>query len=257
MQMVSDPLHLDARDFRYLFENLGPSLGLWRGSEVAALRQQFYQPPVLDLGCGNGLITSLVLPRVDIGLDLDARALEEARQRGLYTQLVEQPAEHVHLPAGSIQTVVSNSVLEHLDHIDEVLQEVGRMLHPGGQFIFTTPSGAFSSWLIWPSRSYADWRNRHFMHVNLWSLQEWAHHLSQAQLEIELVRPYLRRRLVITWDIVELFEGIWIARRRLVGAIWKSLPPAAMQRIAERASQIDLSSRNVGGGWLIVARKLG
>ncbi len=255
MQIASDPLYLDAKDFRFLFDLLGPSLGLWRGCEVAALRQEVYQPPVLDLGCGNGLITSLVLSRVDIGLDLDTRALEEARQRGIYTRLVDQPAEQAQLPPGSIQTVISNSVLEHLDSIDDVLQGIGRMLRPGGRFIFTTPSEAFSSWLVVPVRRYAAWRNRHFLHINLWSLQDWVNHLSQAQLEIELVRPYLRRRLVFAWDIIELLEGIWIAKHRLFGAIWKSLPPAVMQRISERASQIDLSSNEVGGGWLIAALK--
>ena len=32
---------------------MGPSLGLWRAAEIAALREQTYEPPVLDLGCGD------------------------------------------------------------------------------------------------------------------------------------------------------------------------------------------------------------
>src|SRR5437763_16243007 len=81
------PLHLDAATFRVLLELQGPSLGLWRAAEIAALREQAYEPPVLDLGCGDGLVTSMVLPRVEVGLDPDEKALEQAARRGIYARV--------------------------------------------------------------------------------------------------------------------------------------------------------------------------
>src|SRR5437660_8034884 len=110
------PLHLDAPAFRVLLEWQGPSLGLWRAAEIAALREQAFEPPVLDLGCGDGLVTSMVLPKVQIGLDPDEKVLARAAQHGIYERFEPLPAEEMRLPADSVGTVVSNSVLEHLPH---------------------------------------------------------------------------------------------------------------------------------------------
>jgi len=39
----------------------------------------------------------------------------------------------------SFQTVISNSVLEHIPDLDAVLLETARVLKPGGMFIFASP----------------------------------------------------------------------------------------------------------------------
>jgi len=63
----TDPLHLDATTFRTLFIAQGPSLGLWRAAEIAALREQSLERPILDLGCGDGFVTAQTLRRVASG----------------------------------------------------------------------------------------------------------------------------------------------------------------------------------------------
>ena len=249
------PLYLDSEDFYTLLANQGPSLGLWRAAEVAALREQAYDPPVLDLGCGDALVSSLVLSEIDFGFDPDRTALEKARQKGIYRRLEALPVEQAGLLPGSIRTVLSNSVMEHIPNLDEVLAEVGRFLAPGGRLIFTAPTEAFSSWLTFPFSGYAKYRNRQFAHRNLWPLNEWAEHLQPAGLEIIGVRPYLRHPLVTLWDFLELLQQIRIFKRRLVGVIWRAIPPETMRRLAERASRIDLSAPEPGGGRLIVAEK--
>src|SRR5205823_12239223 len=84
-------LHLDAPTFRMLLEQQGPSLGLWRAAEIAVLREVIYEHPILDLGCGDGLVMSQVMPRVEIGLDPDITALERAARRGLYERFEAIP----------------------------------------------------------------------------------------------------------------------------------------------------------------------
>jgi predicted TPR repeat methyltransferase len=96
MQIMSKSLHLPEGDFRFLLEKLGPSLGFWRAAEIAALREQAYTPPVLDLGCGDGFITSQVLSQVEIGLDPDQAALERAAGLGIYQRFEGSPQK---LPA--------------------------------------------------------------------------------------------------------------------------------------------------------------
>ncbi|HZW02832.1 MAG TPA: class I SAM-dependent methyltransferase, partial [Anaerolineaceae bacterium] len=87
------PLFLNEGDFTCLLQQLGPSLGLWRAAEIAVLREQQYEPPVLDLGCGDGFITAMVLTHVAVGVDPNAPALARARLRGLYEQVEPVPVE--------------------------------------------------------------------------------------------------------------------------------------------------------------------
>src|SRR2546430_17590595 len=96
------PLHLDAPAFRVLLKLQGPSLGLWRAAEVAALREQVFEPPVLDLGCGDGLVTSLVLSRVEVGLDPDKKVLERAARHGIYERFEAVPAAEMQLRHGGL-----------------------------------------------------------------------------------------------------------------------------------------------------------
>ncbi|GIV97752.1 MAG: hypothetical protein KatS3mg057_2409 [Herpetosiphonaceae bacterium] len=249
------PLHLDEAGWRMLLEQCGPSLGLWRAAEVAALREQRYERPILDLGCGDGLMTSLVLPQVELGLDPWPQALAQAARRGIYKQLLPLTIEAALLPARSYATVISNSVLEHLERIDVVLQEIARVLHPGGRLIFTAPTEAFGAALALPLRGYITWRNRQLNHLNLWSVERWAERLKRSGLELEEARPYLRLRLVWLWDALELLQHIRAGRRRLFPLVWRRVPAALLDRLARQAARLDLSAPAPGGGRLIVARK--
>lgn len=254
-ETIYPPLYLPKKDFRILLELQGPSLGLWRAAEVAALREQSYQHPVLDLGCGDGLVTSMVLSEVEIGIDPNQQALLLAAKRGIYRQLRPIHAEAADIPDESIGTVISNSVFEHIPQINEVLRAAGRMLQHGGRLVFTAPTEIFSSWLTFPSPSYAARRNSHFDHINLWTVERWSRYLFRAGFEIEKVRPYLRHPLVTIWDMLELLQIVSIRRRRLFGNAWRRLPAILLDRLADRMAGIDLSASEPGGGRLIVARK--
>lgn len=255
MKIIEQPLHLNPYHFRYLLEQLGPSLGFWRAAEVAALREQSFPAPVLDLGCGDGFITALVLPGADTGLDPDARALRSAQQRGLYRQVEANPVEESTLPPGSAATILSNSVLEHLPHINQALAAVARLLRPGGRLILTAPTPAFSRSLLLSNRSYAERRNRALQHLNLWPLEEWRERLCRAGLEIELARPYLRPGLVRLWDALELLQQPQVNGIRPFGRLWRTLPSGMLDRLAHLAARTDLSAPLPGCGCLIAARK--
>ncbi len=249
------PLTLNAAEFHFLFARQGPSLGLWRAAEVAALREQPYAEPVLDLGCGDGLVTSLVLPLVQVGLDPDPQAIERARQCGIYRRLEATPVELCTLPDGSFGTVVSNSVLEHVSRPTAVLTAVARMLRPGGRFIFTAPTEHFASWLALPFVSYARWRNRRLGHRNLLGLAGWGRLLELAGLEIEATRAYLDRRLVRLWDTLELLQQPRLDGHALFGTVWRHMPSSFLDRLSRRAARLDLAAAEPGGGRLIVAYK--
>jgi SAM-dependent methyltransferase len=251
-----DPLHLDAPTFHWLLAKQGPSLALWRAAEIAALRECAFEPPVLDLGCGDGLVMSRVLPSVDIGIDPDAGVLGRARESGLYRRLEAAAIQDVSLDPGSVGTIVSNSVLEHVGDIDAALAAASRLLRRGGRLILTAPSDTFSSALLVPLPAYSDWVNRRYGHLNLWPAEEWQKHLCEAGLRVERVRPYLSRRLVRLWDVLELAQQIHLGKTRLVSVVWRRIPAAGMQRLARWGAQLDLSACGDPGGRLLVARKV-
>ena len=252
---VALPLHVDVQTARVLLERQGPSLGLWRAAEVAALREQPFETPVLDLGCGDGLVTSLVCGDVEIGLDPDGQAIRRAADRRIYRRVEASAIEEADVPCESVATVLSNSVLEHLPHVGMALCAVGHMLKYGGRLIFTVPTERFGRQLLLPLASYADWRNRRLRHLNLWSVERWSCELRQAGLEVVAVRPYLRPSLVRLWDLLELVQQVRLGRRRLLSLAWRRIPPQGLERMALWLARVDLSSPPPGGGRLIVATK--
>jgi len=249
------PLHLPAPMLQVLLERQGPSLGLWRAAEVAALREHGYHRPVLDLGCGDGLVTSLVLRPVEVGVDPDATALARAARLGIYHRLIPRPLETAGLPAGAFATVISNSVLEHVADIDTLLAAVAQVLRPGGRLVFTAPTEDFSRRLLLPLAGYAARRNRALAHRNLWPVTRWAAHLEAAGLEIESTRSYLRPALVTAWDALEVAQQVRIGGQRALGRVWRRIPPGSFARLAAWGARLDLSAPEPGGGRLIVARK--
>jgi SAM-dependent methyltransferase len=255
MHIRTEPLYLPEADFARLFADLGPSLGFWRAAEIAALREQPLEPPLLDLGCGDGYLTRMVVPRAEWGLDPDGAALSQAARLGLYERTLSSPIEDCDLPDGSVATVISNSVLEHIPRLDDALQAVGRLLRPGGRLIFTSPTEAFSRWLALPLPGYAQRRNRQYAHHNLLSLAEWSRRLGAAGLEVEQARPYLRPAWVTAWDWLELAQRVRVGRRGLFSRVWKRLPSPWVTASARKAARINLAAPEPGGGRLIVARK--
>jgi SAM-dependent methyltransferase len=161
--------------------------------------------------------------------------------------------ETAEIPAASLGSILSNSVLEHIPHIHAALAAAGRALRSGGRLVFTAPTEAFSRQLALPFAGYAAGRNRHFQHLNLWPVERWSEALSAAGFEVESIRPYLRPGLVRAWDLLELLQMVRLGRRRLFGMAWRSLPAGAFTRLAQRAARLDLSSPPPGGGRLVVA----
>ena len=260
MESTVDPpmprrLTLDVKTLTSLFRLQGPSLGLWRAAEIAVFKQCELSRPILDLGCGDGLVSSMVFEHLEAGLDPDREALSKAEQLGIYGELENASVEQSKLPEDYFATIISNSVLEHIRDLKPVLGKAWALLQPGGRLVFTVPTEQFSKWLALPSARYSAWRNRQLSHLNLWSESRWQQTLKQSGFEMAEVRPYLKRRLVVAWDLLELAQQPNLARRRLFGIFWRRLPAAVVECLARAVSRLDLASPAPGGGRLIVAHK--
>jgi ubiquinone/menaquinone biosynthesis C-methylase UbiE len=108
---------------------------------------------VLDLGCGQGDLTLVLLARgaAVTGLDLSARMVDVARRRvelhanGRDARFVAGPVERTGLPSGSFDVIVGRWILHHVD-LRPAAPELARLLAPGGRAVFLENSGA-NAWL--------------------------------------------------------------------------------------------------------------
>lgn len=98
----------------------------------------------LELGCGSGGFGALLRESRHnahiIGVEIHPQSAQEARQR--LDSVIEQPVETAlaSIPAGSIDCVVCNDVLEHLHDPWSVLLQIKRVLQPHGSVVSSIPN---------------------------------------------------------------------------------------------------------------------
>lgn len=92
----------------------------------------------LDAGCGTGLFLRH-LPPGAVGLDINPRNLEKARKHAPQAKLVLGDVEAMPFADASFATIIMTEILEHLPDPTTMLQEVWRVLSPGGVVIGSTP----------------------------------------------------------------------------------------------------------------------
>ena len=94
---------------------------------------------VLDVGTGEGQLARLAIERgarVVVGVDPTAAQVTEAVRRGGGPAYVRAGAAGLPFSRGAFDAVVACLVFEHIDDVDEAIAEVGRVLRPGGRFLF-------------------------------------------------------------------------------------------------------------------------
>jgi SAM-dependent methyltransferase len=206
---------------------------------LRAVEDSFYQDlvlekPILDLGCGDGHFASVAFSQpLNVGLDPRHEALYEAEARRAYIHPIQadgavQPFRDAHFGSA-----LSNSVLEHIPHIQAVLNELGRVVKPGGLFVFCTP-------------------NQRFNH-NLWG----------STLFRRLKLPGLAERYIRFYSRIARHEycdspATWQKRLEIAGfellKTWDYFPPQALY-ILEWGHLFGLPSlfwRKLTGNWILV-----
>ena len=99
---------------------------------------------VLDIGCGPGVMTEVVLERGGIfdGLDLSPEMLREGNEKFGHlpgVHFAEGNVEALDAVDNSYDQVICMAVIEYLKSPDRALAEIARVLKPGGIAIITVP----------------------------------------------------------------------------------------------------------------------
>ena len=113
--------------------------GPWFARVAATIRAVPPHSRVLDIGCNTGGMGRCLAGPVDLtGIDLSPLVLPRARSKGY--RVVQGDAEALPFTAGQFDVVICSEILEHTDHPTVVVQEVARVLRPGGLFLGDVPT---------------------------------------------------------------------------------------------------------------------
>jgi SAM-dependent methyltransferase len=275
------------RDYLTLLLNqywFAPPVALWRAIELRVLAQETFERPILDLGCGDGLIAQAFFdqaPPVEVGFDPWLDQLRKAPATGAYRSTQQALGDAMPYRDDSFATVLSNSVLEHIPILDPVLAEAARVLRPGGRFIATVPSDAFRRLLggyrermargdVAGAEAYAATIDRWLAHQRYPSPEAWARMLDAAGMRLVGARYYVPAEVMALWDRANTTYGVRAEHltiyrllasprlRRLGYQRW--VRAWVVRRLSTRwrqAYEMDVPPGDTGGGLLIVGEKIG
>ncbi len=260
-----------------------PPVALWRAVELRVLAEEHFSRPILDLGCGDGLIADVLFmgePPIEAGFDPWWTQLRKSRISGMYGTVQQAMGNAMPYPSHSFATVFSNSVLEHIPDLQPVLDEAGRVLRPGGQFIATVPSDAFRRLLagyrsrvavgdLAGAELYATRVDQRLAHHHYHTPQEWGALLAHAGMQLRTTRYYIPASVAALWDNSNHIYGIhedgkpffrWLASPRLKWLGYQTLMRRRIVKTLERewrrAYEMDVPAGGVGAGLLVVAEKV-
>ena len=109
---------------------------------------------ILDVGCGDGLLTTRLtkdgarVTGIDASADMIAAARRRAKAAGVEIDLVEGDAGDLPFPAGHFDCVVSVATLCFVDEPRSTIREMVRVLKPGGRLIL----GELGRWNLWAAQ---------------------------------------------------------------------------------------------------------
>jgi len=104
---------------------------------------------ILEIGCGTGcdLLQFAKHGAIAVGIDITPEHIRLARERvGNLAQVLQAEATNIPFADGTFEYIYSHGVLHHLDQPRRMVEEIFRVLRPGGRFNVHV----YALWSYWP-----------------------------------------------------------------------------------------------------------
>lgn len=178
---------------------------LARSLEASVLSQFKLVAPSLDFGCGDGLFAQICFgkEKIDVGVDISSQKVKLAQKSGAYRQVFLLENKKLPFKDSSFQTVVSNSVFEHIQGIDPVLAEINRVLKKRGRLIFTVPGKkTIQFWTLtkFLGSWYVNFKNCLWRHKILEDRNYWVSKLEGHGFRVEQVLTFADQKAIVLLD---------------------------------------------------------
>jgi len=219
---------------RYL--SLAPiPLAFERMLEARIYQRHGFPRPILDIGCGEGLFAKMVFSeKIDTGIDPDQRELERARELEGYNELIECKGDAIDKPDGHYNTILSNSVLEHIPDVEPVFREAHRLLAQGGRFYVTVPSNHFDEYSVVNQAlcavrlrrladKYRSFFNRFWRHYHFYTEEGWRALAQRTGFSVTEIHSYGPKKICLLNDFLAPFSLVSFVMKKLTNR-WVLLP---------------------------------
>lgn len=158
---------------------------------------------VLEIGSSTGLMLSLFKEKGwdVLGVEISKDAAQSAIEKGIPTLMC--PVEEIKLPQQSLDVIIMNHTLEHLENPPVVIKKISSLLKVGGILLVDVPNFGGLSARIFRSRWFALLPSEHLWHFTYDSL---FHLLNNNGLEI-----VKRSSPSGIWDYGNPLKEIWMS----------------------------------------------
>lgn len=209
-------------------KNAPATLAIERSLECEILSKQDFTRPILDLGCGDGLFTFILFDeKIDLGIDSNGRELRRAREYGMYRELIRCHGNNIPKDSGSFNTIFSNSVLEHVPEFKSVLDEVYRLLAPGGRFYVTVPTDMFDKYsILYQSLSllrlnnlterYRKFFNKFWRQFHHHKKEDWKKIFIDSGFEVVNFKEYDSKVICLVNDFLAPFASLSFIAKKII-----------------------------------------
>jgi len=161
---------------------------LLAASKLLATSNLLAKPPrLLDIGCATGSLLAHLRERgwETTGVEISGPQAEYGRaKRNLDVRSL--PLEENRFPDAAFNVVLASHLIEHLNAPATLVDEVYRILAPGGRFFVTTPNIAGFQARLFKGR----WRSAIFDHLYLFSVKTLSRLLEEKGFAIERISTW-------------------------------------------------------------------
>lgn len=204
--------------FRNYLKNAPLPLAVERSMECQILSKRNFVRPILDIGCGDGIFAhTLFAEEVEVGIDPNPKELQHASKCKIYKQLIKCYGDNIPMPSEEFKTIFSNSVLEHIQNIEDVLIEAHRLLASDGVMYITLPTDLFERYtviykfLTWIkqeklAKKYAKFFNRFWRHYHAHKINKWIALFDKCGFRVISSQEYGAKEVCIFNDLLAPFS---------------------------------------------------
>ncbi len=207
--------------------------------------------PILDLGCGDGIFSEVLLGRGKniVGIDIDGKALVQAGRRRIYKRIVKGDVHVLPFPDSSFNTVLANSCLEHISNLKIVLKEIHRVLKSGGSLILSAPSEKREKLFL-----AGKYENGFFRHLNCWSSKKWQKVLEETGFKKVAYEYKCSPKTALLGDLLLITAPFGYLEKKIFGRYlgWRKYPSFLLYLLL-RKYEDNVEKEN---GAIIIVRAL-
>lgn len=266
--MIKYVAKLKSEEYLRRYLEVAPlALAVFRSIEAKNIAEVKMQRPILDIGCGFGEFAGVFFEsKIEMGLDISWEELVNAQKSNKYEKLSWADARELPFKNDYFGTVLSVSVLEHIGQAEAVIEEVFRVLRPGGKFVFTVNTKKINRWLFWPavfkrlgliglSERYPDFYHRIFKHQTLWEAKKWRQILLKAGFKIQQIREIISPQATRVFDLFLLTAWPSQLVKLIIGRRWAWRPKWFREWLVKKYAWLVEKDESEGSNLFVVALK--